>query len=165
MFHDSIMNIFVNLDYKYYILETLYLRHKVTIYDLYIIIYELSFGIMTFDLEWPWQVKSRSNLRKRPITYFYIFKVTNIWFKMILGTPGTLFKKKIVLLEFFFSPKKCHSSAELSKIINTCMLISWKPYIWGTKLLYMTYINSYMNFRLATWPLTLSDLERSNHNI
>ena len=50
-------------DYKYaYILETIYLRHKVTIYDLYKLIYELWFGIMSFDLEWSWKVKSRSNL-------------------------------------------------------------------------------------------------------
>ena len=35
----------------------------------------------------------------------YIFKVTNIWFNMTLGTPGTLFKKKKiwVTLSFFLS--------------------------------------------------------------
>jgi len=49
----------------------IYLRHKVTIYHLYKLIYDLSFGIMTFDLEWHWKVKSRSNLRKRLITYFF----------------------------------------------------------------------------------------------
>ena len=34
-----------------YISETIHLRPKVTMDDLYKVIYELSFGILTFDLE------------------------------------------------------------------------------------------------------------------
>jgi len=72
-----------------YILETIYLRHKVTIDDLYKLIYDLSFGIMTFDLEWPWKVKSRSNLRKNAHNLFFTFSKSLIFgLKWLLGLLG-----------------------------------------------------------------------------